>query len=136
MRIPTAGKNARAIRQFEDIDESIRRNLDSDQQTQLLRQFTETSDGHQLVNSLGADGTEDLLSLSVRQTDNTQLRQNLFRLHDDGVSADEIEQFVSNVDELEGTPGIHDTVKSTASYGGKSNFRGDAFETTVAARVS
>jgi hypothetical protein len=61
VRFPTAGKNAKAITQFEQVEGSIRRTLDSDQQTQLLRHLSDTSEGHRLVNSLGADDTARVL---------------------------------------------------------------------------
>ncbi|WP_175480119.1 outer membrane protein assembly factor BamB family protein [Natrinema salaciae] len=130
----TAGKEAQTVKTLDEVDTAVLRSLDETQRTELLQHIADHPNGARLVDDLGPQRTDELFSLSVRQTDNVQLRENLFRLHRQGVPSDEIDRFARNVDKLEGTSGLHRSIETTVNGGNPSNFRGDLFETEVAVR--
>jgi hypothetical protein len=133
VRFGTAGKTAKAVKRLDQVDSPILRNLDGAQKTELLRHLADNPNGAQLVNSLGPKRTNQLFALSVRRTDNVQLRGNLFRLHSQGVSTTKISRFVNNVDELTGEGGLDNLVRTVVNNANKANFKGAEFEARLAA---
>ncbi|WP_254762405.1 hypothetical protein [Natrinema marinum] len=134
-KVSTAGKTAAIVKRLDDVDTAVLKKLDGAQRTELLRHLGRYQNGVRLVDDLGPQRTDEFFSLSVRQTDNAQLRENLFRLHGQGVSSAKIDRFVQNADELQGTTGLSDVVESIVRGGGKKNFRGAAAEADVAATI-
>lgn len=132
----TAGKQAQALKKLDAVDTRVLRQLDDAQRTELLQHLTKHPNGVRLVDDLGPQRVDDLFSLSVRRTDTAQLRENLFRLHRGGVTSNEIDAFVRNVDELQGTTGLHRTLDDvTKNSANRGNFRGATGEVEHAARL-
>jgi hypothetical protein len=129
-----------AVGLLDQVDSRILRNLDGAQKTGLLRHLADNPQGVQLVNELGAGQTKELFSLAVSNTDNVQLRGNLFTVYGQGVPAAEIDSYLTSLsrarqlDNINNRPGLVNDISGSGITPEK--FQGQRGEAASAIRYA